>query len=244
MKHIIKFLLILSVVLIGSGVFAEPNIPSSTHYEFYDELGLLTEDEKAKFNKEIDQLFKLTNKKLFVAIVKDIGGDYSATFIPFLTKFWNLKSDEVENSLLILIAPRKDNLYLTYEYGLSDSVTALLNPKKLEYLVAKEYKLNDLENSLTLAVTHIRPVFKTLNNVKVETDYSKYVWIFIVIAGWALNLYFDSRQRAFLRGVFISIMRVEPETFYSWLFNKPKDNEFKNEADWKHNKRKSFWRRW
>lgn len=139
-----RSLKILMMLFIGWGIFlsTQYSIPEKPQilYPVYDEVGLLTQEEKKKLNDKLIKFEDSTSTEIEVVIIPTTKGED----INFLaTKFgeeWGIGKKKVDNGVVFLIATEDRRFTIQQGRAVEQYLTASVAGQILDYLVAPQFK--------------------------------------------------------------------------------------------------------
>lgn len=132
-------LIILCWGLLLSAQYAIPEKPKIL-YPVYDEVGLLSKEERDRLNKKLIKFEDSTSTEIEVIIIPSTKGED----INFLaTKFgqqWKIGKNKVDNGVVFLIATEDRQMSIQQGRAVEQYLTASTSGQILDYLVAPHFK--------------------------------------------------------------------------------------------------------
>lgn len=129
---------------IGWGIFlsAQYTIPKKPNilYPVYDEVGLLSEEEKTRLNQKLIKFEDSTSTEIEVIIIPTTKGEDINFLATRFGQEWGIGKKKVDNGVVFLIATEDRRFTIQQGRAVEQYLTASVAGQILDYLVAPQFK--------------------------------------------------------------------------------------------------------
>lgn len=129
---------------IGWGIFlsAQYTIPKKPNilYPVYDEVGLLSEEEKTRLNQKLIKFEDSTSIEIEVIIIPTTKGEDINFLATRFGQEWGIGKKKVDNGVVFLIATEDRRFTIQQGRAVEQYLTASVAGQILDYLVAPQFK--------------------------------------------------------------------------------------------------------
>lgn len=159
MRYLTWLILFLIPVLSVSAPFAAPNFPTFTS-RVVDQVGVLPLDVKQKLIADLKEFEESSSIQVVVAVVKSLEGYEIREYGVELAREWAIGQKNVNNGVLLLLAPVEKQVSIEVGYGLEGELTDALSSIIIQEYMKPKLKRNKLSEAVEKGVSLI---IKTLN---------------------------------------------------------------------------------
>jgi uncharacterized protein len=180
------FLILVSLQFVRAE-FIVPPLPSSP---VYDEVGLLSTEDKTTLENTILTLEKETSHQIGIAIIKSLQGRTIEEVGIVLARSWWIGQKWLDNGLLILIAPTEREMRIEVGRGLEWVITDLMSQRIIDENFKPNFQAENYGVGLTEWIERMSPLLRgeviELPNKKSSFKFTEETLIFIVVLFWGL----------------------------------------------------------
>ncbi|MDY3547615.1 TPM domain-containing protein [Riemerella anatipestifer] len=184
--HSLKIFLFLSFIWFGN-VVAQYQIPKkpSVLYPVYDEVGLLSVQEKQQLNQKLIAFADSTSTEIMVVIIPTTKGEDINYVATMFGQQWKIGQKKVDNGVVFLIATEDRKVSIQQGRAVEQYLTASTVGQIIDYLVVPRFKKGAWYEGIDYGTTAIieavqgkfKPIPKTEGNGGLMTG----IIIFIII---------------------------------------------------------------
>lgn len=149
MRRII--VVIICLICVASNVGAAPNFPKFTS-NVVDEAGILNAGNQQNINAKIDAFEKATGIQIAVATVSSLEGYEIREYGYRLARKWQLGQQDVNNGVLLLVAPHERKVSIEVGYGLEGELTDALSFVIIEEYIIPKFKRDKISSGVEKGV--------------------------------------------------------------------------------------------
>lgn len=140
--------------IVGHSVFAAPNFPELTG-RVVDQMAVLPADKKASIVSNLAAFEAESSAQIVVAVVTSLE-DYEIRDYGYqLARHWELGQKDVNNGVLLLVAPNERKVSIEVGYGLEGSLTDALSFAIIQEHILPKFKAGDMSGGIELGVDMI-----------------------------------------------------------------------------------------
>lgn len=150
----VRFFVFICSALIANVVFAAPNFPELTD-RVVDEVGILSTDRKQNIITKLADFEQKSTAQIVVAVVSSLEGYEIRDYGYQLARHWQLGQKDVNNGVLLLVAPNERKVSIEVGYGLEGSLTDALSFEIIQHYILPKFKASDMEAGIELGVDMI-----------------------------------------------------------------------------------------
>lgn len=165
---------------------------------------VLTSDQKAQLDTDLQQFYESTSNQVVVAIIPNLGGQDIESYANDLFRLWGVGEKTKNNGVLLLIAMSEHRLRIEVGYGLEGAIPDALAGRIINNTIAPHFKTSDYYGGISAGVQaieqaargeyHDSPVQMTTLS---EGAFQLFVWA-IIILSWIAS--FLSRSKSIWGG--------------------------------------------
>jgi uncharacterized protein len=190
------------------GEFVVPAIPASP---VYDEVGLLSTEEKTALESQILTLEAETSHQIGIAIIKSLQGRTIEEVWIVLARSWWVGQKGLDNGLLILVAPTEREMRIEVGRGLEWVMTDLMSQRIIDENFTPNFKAEKYWAGLREGIERMTPllrgeVVELPEKTGLSDDALEGIIIFIVVFGWLILSILSSSKSWWLGGVFWGVI--------------------------------------
>jgi uncharacterized protein len=190
------------------GEFVVPPLPASP---VYDEVGILSSEEKTALEQQILTLETETSHQIGIAIIKSLQGRTIEEVWIVLARSWWIGQKGLDNGLLILIAPTEREMRIEVGRGLEWVITDLMSARIIDENFTPNFKNEAYGAGLTEGIERMAPllrgeVLELPEKTGLSDDAIEGIIIFIVVFGWLILSILSASKSWWLGGVFWGVI--------------------------------------
>lgn len=150
----LKLLFVIYFAVLANVVFAAPNFPTLTD-RVVDEAGIISADARARMIEKLAAFEAKSTVQIVVATVKSLE-DYEIRDYGYqLARHWALGQKDVNNGVLLLVAPNERKVSIEVGYGLEGSLTDALSFQIIQNDILPLFKAGDMSAGIEAGVNRI-----------------------------------------------------------------------------------------
>ena len=166
---------------ITTPLFAEFIVPPLPSSPIYDEVGLLSVEEKTTLEQAILTLEKETNHQIGIAIIKSLQGRVIEEVWIVLARSWWIGQKWLDNGLLILIAPTEREMRIEVGRGLEWVMTDLMSQRIIDENFTPHFKEWNYGAGLTEWIERISPLLRgEVVELPEKEEQAPYIFMIII----------------------------------------------------------------
>ncbi|MEM9085776.1 MAG: TPM domain-containing protein [Pseudomonadota bacterium] len=108
-----------------------------------DQASILSEDQSATISRKLEQLEASTQHQVVVATVSSLGGREIKPYTTELANAWGIGRREVDDGVVVLIAPNERKVRIAVGYGLETTLTDQLCAEIIEDAMLPNFREGD-----------------------------------------------------------------------------------------------------
>ncbi len=186
--------------------FIVPSLPSNT--PVYDEVGLLSPEEKTRLENTIITLEKETNHQIGIAIIKSLQKRTIEEVWIIMARSWWIGQKWLDNGLLFLVAPTEREMRIEVGRGLEWVITDLMTKRIVDENLTPHFREERYGTGLEEALARMTPLLRgeivTLPEKKngSPSESMQFLFILLVTFGWWLLSILSASKSWWLGGLF------------------------------------------
>lgn len=137
-----KFLTLFTFLSFAALVLGQYKIPEkpTVLYPVYDEVGILSEQEKNTLNEKLIKFEDSTSTEIEVIIIPSTGGE-DINFLAWeFGEAWEIGKKDIDNGIVLLIATEDRTLSIQQGRAVEKYLTASVAGQIIDYLIAPSFK--------------------------------------------------------------------------------------------------------
>jgi uncharacterized protein len=160
--RIVKFLLIVSLLLLHQLGFGQFKIPPKPDFEtsVYDYAKLLNASEKAALEDKLIKYSDSTTTQIVVVTVDNINGEDIGILTPKWGHEWGIGQAKQDNGVFILLAKEERKIWISPGYGVEDKLVAGITGDIVRNIIIPEFKAGSYYNGLDKGADAVFQVLK------------------------------------------------------------------------------------
>jgi uncharacterized protein len=160
--RIVKFLLIVSLLLLHQLGFGQFTIPHKPDFQtsVYDYAKLLNASEKAALEDKLIKYSDSTTTQIVVVTVDNINGEDIGILTPKWGHEWGIGQAKQDNGVFILLAKKERKIWISPGYGVEDKLVAGITGDIVRKIIIPEFKAGSYYNGLDKGADAIFQVLK------------------------------------------------------------------------------------
>ncbi len=120
-----------------------------------DFAGILSAETKSLLERQISDFNKATSHEIVVVTVEDLRRTYLEDFAVKLFEKWKIGEKELDNGILLLVAPNDREVKIEVGYGLEGILPDATANKIIKEIIIPEFKNNDYNKGVVNGVDAI-----------------------------------------------------------------------------------------
>lgn len=159
---IVKFLLIISLLLLHQLGFGQFTIPPKPDFQtsVYDYAKLLNESEKASLEDKLIKYSDSTTTQIVVITIEDLKNEDIGVVATNWAHTWGIGQADKDNGVIILVSKNDRKLSIRPGYGVEDRLVAGICGDIIRNVITPEFKANSYYNGLDKGADAIFQVLK------------------------------------------------------------------------------------
>lgn len=159
---IVKFLLIVSLLLIHQLGFGQFTIPPKPDFQtsVYDYAKLLNESEKASLEEKLIKYSDSTTTQIVVITIESLKGESIDVLSTNWAQTWGIGQADKDNGVIILVSSNERKISIRSGYGLEDRMTAGITGEIIRDVITPEFRAGSYYNGLSKGADAIIQVVK------------------------------------------------------------------------------------
>ncbi|MDY3501871.1 methanol dehydrogenase [Riemerella anatipestifer] len=184
--HSLKIFLLLSFIWFGNLV-AQYQIPKkpSVLYPVYDEVGLLSVQEKQQLNQKLIAFADSTSTEIMVIIIPTTKGEDINYVATMFGQQWEIGQKKVDNGVVFLIATEDKKVSIQQGRAVEQYLTASTAGQIIDYLVVPRFKrgawYEGIDYGTTAIIEAVQGKFKPIPKPEGNSGLAAGIIIFIII---------------------------------------------------------------
>lgn len=195
--HSLKPFLFSLFFLLGSWLSAQFVVPKKPAllYPVYDEVGLLTEQEKQQLNEKLIRFADSTSTEIEVIIIPSTKGE-DVNFVAWqFGETWKIGQKETNNGVVFLIATEDRTMSIQQGRAVEQYLTASVAGQILDYIVTPHFKQGRWYEGINRGTTAIMETIQgKFKPVKKQNDEFSPLQMFIILLVIVILLVIISRN--------------------------------------------------
>lgn len=118
-----------------------------THF-VHDYANVISAPTEAQLEQELNSYAQKTDHTIVVATVPSLNGESEQEFATALFKKWKIGRADVDNGLLVLVAPNEHAIKIEVGYGLEGALTDLTTAHIAQNIMAPAFKAGDYDTGI------------------------------------------------------------------------------------------------
>lgn len=196
--HSLKPFLFSLFFLLGSWLSAQFVVPKKPAllYPVYDEVGLLTEQEKQQLNEKLIRFADSTSTEIEVIIIPSTKGE-DVNFVAWqFGETWKIGQKDINNGVVFLIATEDRTMSIQQGRAVEQHLTASVAGQILDYIVTPHFKqghwYEGIDRGTTAIIETVQGKFKPVK--KQSDDEFSPLQVFIILLVIVILLVIISRN--------------------------------------------------
>lgn len=207
MYHRLWAIIWAALLLIGPSTFAQTDTLArmdavlSRHVNDY--ANIISPDVETQLESELDAFVKETDHTIVVATTPSLDGMHEQQFANELFAKWKIGRADIDNGLLILVAPVERTMWIEVGYGLEGVVTDLIASSIARNIMAPAFKQENYDGGLIEGVRAIQDAARGELVLPEKKFYQNDLFIILsimigitlIIGGVLITFVIDNRKR-------------------------------------------------
>ena len=162
MFRIVKFLLIVSLLLLHQFGFSQFTIPPKPDFQtsVYDYAKLLNDSEKSALEEKLIKYSDSTTTQIVVITIDDLKNEDVGVVATNWAHTWGIGQAKEDNGVLILVSKNDRKLSIRPGYGVEDRLVAGICGEIIRNVITPEFKTGSFYNGLDAGADAIFDVLK------------------------------------------------------------------------------------
>ena len=162
MFRIVKFLLIVSLLLLHQFGFSQFTIPPKPDFQtsVYDYAKLLNDSEKSALEEKLIKYSDSTTTQIVVITIDDLKNEDVGVVATNWAHTWGIGQAKEDNGVLILVSKNDRKLSIRPGYGVEDRLVAGICGEIIRNVITPEFKTGSYYNGLDAGADAIFDVLK------------------------------------------------------------------------------------
>jgi len=184
----LKFFIFFLFLLTGISLFAQQIPPKpDILYPVYDEVGLLTQEQKDKLNQKLIQYSDSTSTEIEVIIIPTTGGEDINFLAARYGEEWGIGQKKVNNGVVFMIATKDHTLSIQQGRAVEQYLTASTAGQILDYLVTPAFQKGNwykgIDDATTAIIEALQGKFQSpaKKNQSEDFDFSHLIVLIFII---------------------------------------------------------------
>lgn len=157
-RFAVSFAIILGVLLLAAGAsYAQPKFPTLTG-RIVDEAGLLSPSDRSSILADLKLLEEKSSDQLIVFTTRSLQGYAIEDFGYQLGRAWGIGQKDVNNGIILIVAPNERKVRIEVGRGLEPVMTDLLAKLIIENAILPAFRRNDFAGGIKAGVHDIKDV--------------------------------------------------------------------------------------
>lgn len=146
----INMLLLAVCLLLAQAGFAQFEIPKKPDLQtsVYDYAGILNASEKSALEEKLIRYSDSTSTQIVIITVKTINGENIGLLTPKWAHEWGIGQADKDNGVLILLAEKERNIWISPGYGVEDKLSAGIVGQMTRDVIIPQFKAGSYYNGL------------------------------------------------------------------------------------------------
>jgi uncharacterized protein len=159
---IVKFLLIVSLLLLNQLGFGQFTIPPKPDFQtsVYDYAKLLSESEKVSLEDKLIKYSDSTTTQIVVITIESLKGESIDVLSTNWAQTWGIGQADKDNGVIILVSSNDRKISIRSGYGLEDRMTAGITGEIIRDVITPEFRAGSYYNGLSKGADAIIQVVK------------------------------------------------------------------------------------
>ena len=155
-------LLLAVCLLLIQAVSAQFEIPKkpSLQTSVYDYAGILSASEKSSLEEKLVRYSDSTSTQIVIITVKTINGENIGMLTPKWAHEWGIGQADKDNGVLILLAEKERNIWISPGYGVEDKLSAGIVGQMTRDVIIPQFKAGSYYNGLDAGIDAIFQLLK------------------------------------------------------------------------------------
>ncbi|MFY7739174.1 MAG: TPM domain-containing protein [Flavobacterium sp.] len=160
--RIVKFLLIVSLLLLHQLGFGQFTIPPKPDFQtsVYDYAKLLNANEKSALENKLIKYSDSTTTQIVVITIEELKNEDIGLLTPKWLTEWGIGQAKEDNGILILLSKNDRKIWISPGYGVEDRLIASINGEIIDNIIIPEFKAGSYYNGLDKGSDAIFEVLK------------------------------------------------------------------------------------
>lgn len=167
MKKIKLGVILLLLILSSTFVFAIPN-PSNAFY-VYDESNIMNSNTENYIIQTNDELYEKTGAQIVVASIDDLEEMNINTYATALFEKWKIGGAQLDNGILILIAPSQGEIWIEVGYGLEGIIPDIRAKQIIEEYIIPSFAQGDYNQGIILGYNEVLNYVQEEYNIELSS---------------------------------------------------------------------------
>lgn len=167
MKKIKLGVILLLLILSSTFVFAIPN-PSNAFY-VYDESNIMNSNTESYIIQTNDELYEKTGAQIVVASIDDLEEMNINTYATALFEKWKIGGAQLDNGILILIAPSQGEIWIEVGYGLEGIIPDIRAKQIIEEYIIPSFAQGDYNQGIILGYNEVLNYVQEEYNIELSS---------------------------------------------------------------------------
>lgn len=162
MFKIVKFLLIVSLLLLHQFGFSQFTIPPKPDFQtsVYDYAKLLNDSEKSALEEKLIKYSDSTTTQIVVITIDDLKNEDVGVLATNWAHIWGIGQAKEDNGVLILVSKNDRKISIRPGYGVEDRLVAGICGEIIRNVITPEFKTGSYYNGLNAGADAIFQVLK------------------------------------------------------------------------------------
>lgn len=149
--------LIAGSILTHTNAFSQQNFPS-LNGRVVDGAHLLTDASKEALTQKLASLERQTGDQIVVATILTLSGYDIETYANKLFRHWALGQSQMNNGVLLLVAPQEKEVRIEVGYGLEGVITDAIASVIINTIILPNFREGKLENGIIEGVNAVEDI--------------------------------------------------------------------------------------
>jgi uncharacterized protein len=168
-----KLLIAVTVLVFPLFVFAYTS-PGKAQGFVSDFANILDSSTKQKIETDLQNLNNTKTVEVAVVTVPDLGDENIESYAVKLFEEWGIGKKNVDNGILLLVAPKEREVRIEVGYGMESVVTDLLSNQIIQKVIIPEFKTGNYGFGITKGVDALSQVINNTGDTSFVADQNNF----------------------------------------------------------------------
>lgn len=190
MKRILLYFLLVAIPwFFPLNLFAQPNFPATNRTHLIDEAGILSVETQNSIEHLIQKHEDTTGNQVMVVTVSSLEGYAVSQYANEAFKFYQLGQKDINNGVLLLVAPNERKVHIEVGYGLEGALPDALCGRIIQYEILPYFKSGNYDAGVTNGVNAILQSINGTYVAKQESDFIPVWFPILIIVGFIILIF-------------------------------------------------------